>query len=269
MSTNPTPRPSPTEMVNTIEDVLTHTLALGRELTEEDADRPTDCPGWTVRDQFAHIVGLGQLLEGAHGPPTELPDLDHVSSDLDRFMEGPVHARRGLPLVAVVDELAGYIPRRLAHLKEITDQDGDPQIDSPLGEPQSFSRAIPIHITDIWGHETDIRRAVGREPRLDCAAGHHCLAQTLRAWSALLPRNVEGTDAELTVTVEGGGDGVGDSATITLGAGGPTASLSGSGAALVRAGFGRGSVAERLADLRFEGDQSVLDAIVAHLAFTP
>ncbi|MCP5025777.1 MAG: maleylpyruvate isomerase family mycothiol-dependent enzyme [Actinomycetia bacterium] len=262
-------KPTPTELVDIVEDVLTHTLALGRQLSEEEADTATDCPGWTVRDQFSHIVGLGQLLEGAAAPEIDLPALEHVSSDLDRFMERPVHVRRGLPLVAIVDELAGFMPRRLAHLRSLADQDHDPDVNSPLGDPRPFSKVIPIHITDIWSHETDIRRGVGREPRMDCGAGRHCLAQTLRAWPILVSRAVEGIDAEVVATVEGGDIGVGDTSTITLGAGGPTATLAGSAAALVRAGFGRGSLDERLADLRFEGDQAVLDAIVPHLAFTP
>lgn len=262
-------RPTPTELVDIVEDVLTHVLTLGRELSEGDADRPTDCPGWTVRDQFAHIVGLGQLLEGAPAPQVDLPELDHVSSDFDRFMESPIHARRDLPLVAVVDELAGYIPRRLAHLRAVAAEEGDPEVTSPLGGAQPFSKVIPIHITDIWSHETDIRRAVGQEPRMDCGAGRHCLAQTLRAWPVLVPRGVEGIDAEVVVRVEGGDIGIGDSATITLGAGGPGSTLTGSAAALVRAAFGRGSIDERLADLGFEGDQAVLAAIVPHLAFTP
>ena len=62
------------------------TLALARELPEDSADLPTDCPGWTVRDQLAHMVGLEQTFAGSTPLPCELPPLDHVKDDFTRFI---------------------------------------------------------------------------------------------------------------------------------------------------------------------------------------
>ena len=58
---------SNSELFDAIDDVLLTTLSIARDLTEDDADRATECPGWTVRDQLAHMVGLEQVLHGDLG----------------------------------------------------------------------------------------------------------------------------------------------------------------------------------------------------------
>ncbi|MEQ9161950.1 MAG: maleylpyruvate isomerase N-terminal domain-containing protein, partial [Ilumatobacter fluminis] len=55
-------------LVEAIDDVMLQTLSLARDLTEADADLPTDCPGWTVRDVLAHMVGVEAVLQGAPQP---------------------------------------------------------------------------------------------------------------------------------------------------------------------------------------------------------
>ncbi|MGB7236501.1 MAG: maleylpyruvate isomerase N-terminal domain-containing protein, partial [Rhodococcus sp. (in: high G+C Gram-positive bacteria)] len=91
--------PTVNELVDAVEEVLTETVAFARTLTEADGDRPSDCPGWTVKDNLAHMVGLEQVLAGAPDPAIDLPNLAHVRSDIGRYMEGHVQIRRGLPLV--------------------------------------------------------------------------------------------------------------------------------------------------------------------------
>ena len=256
------------DFVDAVDNVLDRVIVIGRSTTDDQADLPSDCPGWSVRDLFAHIVGLGQLLDGAPVPDVDLPDLDHVVNDLDRHMEGPIQIRRGLPLVAVVDELEGFRPRRLTHLRQLASAEGDPEVTSPFGDPRPLSATLPVHLVDIWSHEQDLRRALGLAVQTDTPAGRFCLTRTLEVWSALLPRKVEGVDAELVVTATGEGSD-GQATTIELGAGGQQLGLSGSAAALTRAGFGRGPLEARLADLSLKGPEAAFEAIIPHLVFTP
>lgn len=37
-------------LIDAVDDVLLTTLSWVRDLTETDADLPSECPGWTVRD---------------------------------------------------------------------------------------------------------------------------------------------------------------------------------------------------------------------------
>ena len=118
------------DLVDGVEDVLSSTLSLARTITEEQGRLPTDCPGWTVKDNLAHMVGLEQVLNGAPEPDVELPPLDHVKKDFDAYMERHIHIRRGLPVSSIADELAGLLPRRIEGLRS-TVAEGDAWCEGP------------------------------------------------------------------------------------------------------------------------------------------
>jgi uncharacterized protein (TIGR03083 family) len=252
--------PTLSEHVDALEDVLRSTLDLARTLAETDGELPTDCPGWTVKDQLAHMVGLEQVLAGAPAPSVELPPLAHVTSDMAIHMEKIVHVRRGLPLAAIADELAGLLPRRLGQLRALVDQ-GDPEVIGPFGL-RPLSASLPIRVFDLWAHEQDIRRALGRPPRVDCVAAQISLARTLTAWSSILSKSAGGVDGDLVVRVTAPDA---SETPIRLGAGGSTATLTGDLGQLTWLGCGRGTVTPDM----LSGDDWVIAAVASHLGFTP
>lgn len=214
-------------LVEAIDDVMLQTLSLARDLTEADADLPTDCPGWTVRDVLAHMVGVEAVLQGAPQPAVDLPVLDHVVNEFDEYMEQHVQIRRQLPLSSIADELAGLRSRRIPTLKSLAKQ-GDPEVSSPFRD-QPMSKAMPIRVFDLWAHEQDIRRAVGLPARVDCAAAEISMERGLLGWTHVIPKlldqpatvsiDVAGRpDLSTEFEVDGGGDEVairGDLATLT------------------------------------------------------
>lgn len=218
---------SNSQLVDAVDDVLLQTLSLARDLTESDADLPTDCPGWTVRDVLAHMVGLEQVLQGAPQPAVELPELDHVVNEFDEYMEQHVHIRRQLPLSAIADELAGLRSRRIPTLRSQA-KEGDPVVASPFRD-QPMSKAMPIRVFDLWAHEQDIRRAVGVPPRVDCDAAEISMERGVLGWTHVLPKLLDQpatvvidvtarADLSTEFDVDGGGDEVairGDIATLT------------------------------------------------------
>ncbi len=247
------------DLIEAIDDVLLTTLSVTRDLSEADADRPTECPGWTVRDQLAHMVGLEQVLSGAPHPAIELPPLDHVSSDIDVFMEQQVHVRRQLPLAAIVDELAGLRPRRIAELRRLAEI-GDPLVMGPFGE-RPLSASLPIRVFDLWAHEQDIRRAVGLPVRSDGIAAQVALERSLAGWSMTLPKALD-VDAVLTVTVTGP---TASQSLIVIGAGGPTATIVGDLGQITRWFCGRATPG----DDDVTGAADVVSAVRGRLAMTP
>jgi uncharacterized protein (TIGR03083 family) len=255
--------PSNEELIDAVDDVLTTTLSLARELAEDDADRSSDCPGWSVRDQLAHMVGLEQVLSGSPEPEIELPPLAHVSTELDAFMEKQVHVRRGLPLAAIADELAGLLPRRLAQLRAHA-AEGDPEVRAPIGT-RALSASLPIRVFDLWAHEQDIRRALGRPPRIEGPAAEISLGRALLGWTIGLPRQVEGLDGRLVVRVTAP---VASETEVTFGAGGAEATLTGDLGEVTRVFCGRGPVDEITAGM-LAGDPALVDALRPHLAMTP
>ena len=247
------------ELIDAVDDVLLTTLSLARDLTDADADLPTECPGWSVRDQLAHMVGLEQVLGGAPHPDIELPALTHVSSEIDVFMEQQVHVRRQLPLCAVADELAGLRPRRIAELHRLA-AEGDPMVKGPFGE-RPLSASLPIRAFDLWAHEQDIRRAVGLPARTDCAAAEVALERSLLGWSVALPQQLD-VDVELVIAVTGP---TASETRIVVGAGGPIVTLTGDLAQITRWFCGRA----RPGDGDVDGAPALIDALSSHWGLTP
>jgi uncharacterized protein (TIGR03083 family) len=247
-------------LVDVVDDVLVTTLSIVRDLGEDDADLPTDCPGWSVRDQLAHMVGLEQVLNGAPQPTVDLPPLTHVVSDVDVFMERSVHIRRQLPLASIADELAGFRPRRIAELRRLA-ADGDPSVIGPFGS-RPLSTALPIRVFDLWAHEQDIRRAVGLPVRVVGVAADIALERSLQGWSAGLPKQLDGLDAEIFVHVTGPTP---SETHITVGAGGSSAAISGDLGEITRLFCGRTTPSSDTV----AGDPAVVAALRDRLAMTP
>ncbi len=260
MATTAEAAPSVTGLIDAIEEVLTETLALARSLDPADGALPTGCPGWTVQDNLAHMVGLEQVLAGAPEPDIELPDLDHVRDDFGAYMERHVHIRRPLPFVAVVDELAGLLPCRIGALRELA-ATGDALVTGPFGE-RPLSVALPIRVFDLWAHEQDIRRAVGQPARAEGPAAAISLERALLGWTRSLSKADLGIDGELTIEITGPEP---STVVVSLGAGGPTATLRGDLDALTRSFCGRGQPDPNL----LSGDPALVAALADHLAMTP
>jgi len=150
------------------EQTLRSTLALTGELQPSDYDRPTDCPGWTVKDVLSHLIGVERMMLGEPQPDHRLPEhLPHVRNDFGRMLEIDVDVRRPLPPEKVVAELAEVLDRRLAQLPGM---DPDQEVILPTGKPGPYVQFIRIRAFDCYTHEQDIRRAVGRPGNLDAPA---------------------------------------------------------------------------------------------------
>jgi uncharacterized protein (TIGR03083 family) len=248
------------DLIDAIDDVLLTTLSLVRDLSENDAGRPTDCPGWTVRDQLSHMVGLEQVLDGAPQSDIELPPLAHVVSELDQFMERQVHIRRQLPLAAIADELAGLRKRRISNLRRLA-ADGDPDVAAPFGT-RPLSKALPTRVFDLWTHEQDIRRAVGLPVRESCTAAEVSVDMAVHRWSAAMPKLLDGNDATVVISVSAPYE---RSVEIRIGAGGPVATIAGPPGEITRAFCGRGVPSGDLVS----GDPGVVALLEGRLALTP
>lgn len=143
-------------------------VGLGRSMRPEDFEKPTDCPGWTVKDVISHIVAMEAWLGGEPIPSVEVPPYDHIRNDVGRFTEIGVEHRRGLTGEEVVDELDEVLALRQSQLYA-GDLTADSVIDGPFG-PAPAATVLSRRIFDIWTHEQDIREAIGRPGDLDTAA---------------------------------------------------------------------------------------------------
>lgn len=152
-------------------------VALTRDLSEEEGDLPTDLPGWTVRDNVAHTAHLEAVLAGAPEEEVEVTDTAHLTAVTGRYTEQGVLARRDRTLAALADEIEQAVAARTAALEADPPTDGNaPPPRTPGGVAWSTEVLLRNRPLDVWMHEQDVRRAVGRPGGWDSPAAAHTLA---------------------------------------------------------------------------------------------
>lgn len=150
--------------VDALEETWRSTAAVCHELTDEEWNKPTGCPGWTVKDQLSHLVGLERVLMGEPHPEGHaVAEAPHIRDDIGRYMEVHVDLRRAQPPAQVLAEFEAMIDERIPQMREVAAA-GDPEsaIAGPMGFPTTAGNLIPIRVLDSWVHEQDIRAAVGK-----------------------------------------------------------------------------------------------------------
>jgi len=123
--------------------------------------RGTDCPGWSVKDNLSHLIGIERMLLGDPAPPalTDVPG--HVRNPFGELNEAWVEARRGVPGPEVLAEFVDTTNRRIDALSAMTTDEFDVVGWSPVGDVP-YREFMATRVLDTWAHEQDIRRALGR-----------------------------------------------------------------------------------------------------------
>jgi uncharacterized protein (TIGR03083 family) len=135
-------------------------------LDDAQWELPTDCPGWTVKDNVSHLIGIENMLRGAPADPpiTERPA--HVRNDFGAFNEAAVAARRARPGTEVLAEFRAVARERIDALRALPAEKWDEVGPTPTGQ-DTYRHFMRMRTFDSWVHEQDIRRAVGRPGHLE------------------------------------------------------------------------------------------------------
>src|ERR1700730_10072503 len=155
---------SPDELISDFALVWSSLAALGEGLATADWERPTDCPGWTVRDQYAHLVGTESTLLGEPSPPPIAAP--HARNPMGEVNEGWVEVLRSRSGPEVLAVFRAVTDRRLEALRVLTPEAWDRPTPTPVGRG-TYASFMEIRIFDSWVHEQDVRRAVGSTGHLD------------------------------------------------------------------------------------------------------
>jgi uncharacterized protein (TIGR03083 family) len=166
-----------TQIVQAYADAWTQSIEAVSELvaplTEGEWNRPTECPGWSVRDVVSHLIAMELELLGDPRPIHTLPrDLRHVVDEFTRYCEVPVDKRRCHTAPEMTSELEYTIIRRSRALRDTRYQPMD-DVRWPMGP---YTREVPYHqllrtrVFDVWTHEQDLRRALRTPGGLDSPA---------------------------------------------------------------------------------------------------
>jgi uncharacterized protein (TIGR03083 family) len=237
-------------------------LALGEELGPADWDRPTECPGWSVKDQYSHILGVERYLLGDTGDG-EIRTAANTAID--------VEARRDSEPAKILGELRDVIGRRLAVLRSGA-VDLSEMTDTPFGRTMPYGDFVANRAFDVWMHEQDVRRAVARPGNLH-GPGADCSRQVLAgALPFVIGKRAAAAPGQAVVIetpehrwrVEIGDD---RRARFRDGETEPTVRLRMAWETFVRLGGGRVPATD--ADVEIAGDTDLAGRILAGMAITP
>ncbi|MBK7621900.1 MAG: maleylpyruvate isomerase family mycothiol-dependent enzyme [Kineosporiaceae bacterium] len=190
-----------------IDDLLRLVEALDAELSPADWHRPTDLPGWDVHDVVAHLAHLEAVLAGApEEPPSAEPPPAHATNPTGVYTEHGVRARRDRTPADLITELRQAAARRQAELAANPPTDAAARPERIFGgldwDWQTLLQNRPI---DVWMHEQDLRRALGRPGNLDSPAARHTIGLLARSLGFVLGKRA-GAPAGATLIVEIGDD---------------------------------------------------------------
>jgi uncharacterized protein (TIGR03083 family) len=237
-------------------------FALGGELDDADWARPTECPGWSVKDQYSHILGVERYLLG-EADDGEIRTVANTGLD--------VEALRGSAPEKILEELRGVIDRRVAVLRSGA-IDLAEVVDTPFRQRMAYGDFVRFRAFDVWMHEQDVRRAVARPGNLDGPAAE-CSRQILSgALPVVVGKRAEAVPGQVVVVetpthrwcVEVGDD---RRARLRDAETEPTVHLRMEWETFVRLGGGR--VGASGADVEVAGDPDLAGRVLAGMAITP
>ncbi len=166
---------------------------------------PTDLAGWDVHAIAAHTAHLESLLAGAPHDDVDIGEPAHVTGMFSKFTEQGVVARRDRSPDELITEIrTSATARRTALLAE-------PPEDAAASAPGVFGligwtteRLLRNRPLDLWMHEQDVRRAIGRPGNVDGPAAVHTadyLAESLGY--VLVKRAGAGSGTTAVLAIEG------------------------------------------------------------------
>jgi uncharacterized protein (TIGR03083 family) len=137
----------------------------------------SDCPGWTVHDNVAHMIGTERMLLGEQpsSPAADAAASPHVRNDIGKANEQWIATYRDWDGAELLEEFRAVTGRRLEALRALTPADWDREGFTPEG-PGPYRQFMEIRVFDCWYHDQDIREALDRPgflegPVADLAVG--------------------------------------------------------------------------------------------------
>jgi uncharacterized protein (TIGR03083 family) len=270
-----TDAPRLAELVETWRQAIAGFVELARQIPDDQWDLPTDLAGWSVKDNVAHTAHLEAVIAGAPEETIPVAEAPHIRDLSSLYTEQGVLARRGRDMASLADEIETAAARRYAALQAEPPTDGTSAPPKTPGDVAwTFERLLSNRPFDVWMHEQDIRRAIGRPGGYDNRAARHALGICAASLPMVIGKRVApptGTtvrvdvpDAEESWTVAIGDDG---RAALVAPTDEPTVRITLGAEDFVVLVGGRREVDATTP--KIEGDAELGNAVLANLAVTP
>ena len=166
-------------------------LAVTDDLREDDWSRPTECPGWDVKDMLGHVLGMLELQSDGDERMRQIKTAAGIAAQtgglrLDALTALQVRQHASLAPRELTAALHTAVPRALAARKAFTAEQRTATYVSELpGEgPWTIGYLFDIiHTRDPWIHRSDISRAIGREMALTADHDGRIVADVVADWA--------------------------------------------------------------------------------------
>jgi uncharacterized protein (TIGR03083 family) len=172
--------------------------ALLGSLSDEDWQTETECPGWSVQDNVAHIIGTESMLLGRDAPAHDPGTKPWVHNPIGEGNEIQVDYRRTFTPQQVLDEYREVTSERISGLEQLTDAELGADSWTPVG-PGTVRDLLAVRIMDCWVHEQDIRRAVGKPGGLEGPVAAHAFGRHRGAMGFVVGKKAGAPDGTTVV----------------------------------------------------------------------
>jgi uncharacterized protein (TIGR03083 family) len=153
-------------LIARLDEVWNDVAGVCADLDAAQWDTTTECPGWTVHDNVAHMIGTERMLLGEQADTAVSGDAPHVRNDIGKANEQWIANYRGWDGARLLDEFRAVTGRRLEVLRAMSTSDWDREGFTPEG-PGPYRLFMEIRLFDCWYHDQDIREALDRSGYLE------------------------------------------------------------------------------------------------------
>ena len=245
------------------------------EVPAEEWSTPTDLAGWDVRAVASHTAHLESILAGAPEETAEVGEPDHVTGLMGLYTEIGVVNRRDSSPDEIINEIRSVTTARHTALLADPPTDGAAKPEVIFGGvPWDWETLLRNRPLDVWMHEQDIRRAVGRPGNLDSPAARHATDYLIESFGYVLAEKA-GAPAGATAVLDVEGSATAAFTVNDIGRGEPLAELPDDPDVTLRmdrASFIVLAGGRRPAEpgaVTIEGDAALGRRVVASMATTP
>jgi uncharacterized protein (TIGR03083 family) len=176
-------------------------------LTAQEWATPTDCPGWSVQDNLSHIVGTESTILGRPAPDHQPGEKPWIRNPIGAGNEVHVDFRRSWTPDKVLEEFRDIADERIKSIRALSPEDLAGESWTPIGQG-TVADLLAIRVMDMWVHEQDIRRAIGKPGGLDGPIAEHVFGRHATAIPFVVGKKVAppaGTTVVVEVTGPAGG----------------------------------------------------------------
>ena len=193
----------PTHTLDTLELTFDSMTTLASNFTEEQWKTPTLLPGWSVQDNYSHLIALERMLQGL--PPTEhrSQEFDYVKNPFGATNENEVDSRRHLSGAQIFAQWQEIIALRMSTLRNADAEYFAQDTLTPTG-PGTVAEFLHMRVLDCWMHEQDVRRALGIPGHQDGPAAELTIERLTRSLPIVVGKRAATPEGNSVVIVLSG-----------------------------------------------------------------